>query len=352
MTKPRSRWTWLLTLMLTLATGALLAPTAGPTAAAADRTPRTTGQGDRLADAFRPTKCLKAGKNPRSGMLSNGCRYTARGIPTKGVYVGAAHGSNSDPTRLERSIGSRLGVRRTYFTADQVRSAVRTARQDLRKNRLPWVSFKLPHSWSAMASGAGDRWARNLSKRLKKLRGPVWVAFHHEPEGDGNLQDWRRMQERLIPIVRKTAPNVAFTIVVTGWHQFYGDDEYSLRQIWPRRGHVDVAGFDVYQQYGVVKDGRSTTSWTDFSEYFRQIARWARSKDVAWGLAETGVTGTAADARPDIIPNTVKLMKRHGGVAYSYFDTTLNSVADWTLRAGPKRDGFARAADRAPRMRG
>lgn len=303
----------------------------------------------RTADRLRvddlriaPVRCDAAG----------GCRdFSARGIPSNGVLVGAAHGSNSDPAGLERSIDGRLGVRRTYYTADGVASAVRTAREDLAKGRLPWLSFKLPYGWSDMAAGDGDGWARNLASRLAELDGPVWVAFHHEPEGDGDIQQWRKMQERLAPIVRSTAPNVAFTVIVTGWHQFYGDDEYALSEIWPRNTKVDVAGFDIYQQYGVVKDGRTTTSWTDFSAYFSQIADWAARADVAWALGETGVTGAAAEARPAIIPDTVELMEKHGGIAYSYFDTTLNSIADWTLSTGPKREGFEDALSGSPRLR-
>lgn len=285
-----------------------------------------------------------------AGTLTNGCAHSARGIPSRGVFVGAAHGSNSDPSGLERALGDRLGVRRTYYTADGVSGAVSTAREDLAKGRLPWLSFKLPRSWSDMVAGEGDDWARGLARRLAGLDGPVWVAFHHEPEGDGDIQLWRRMQERLAPIVRRAAPNVAFTVIVTGWHQFYGDDEYSLDRIWPRDTKIDVAGFDIYQQYGVVKDGRTTTSWTDFSAYFDQIARWARAEGVAWGLGETGVTDAAARARPAIIPDTVELMRSYGGVAYSYFDTTLNSVADWTLNPGPKREGFGEAVAAAPRL--
>lgn len=326
---------------------------ADSTLALAVRAPRfSTADRLRVDDLRIARQACRArpGDETTSGTLTNGCRYSARGIPSSGTLVGAAHGSNSDPSDLERTIGGRLGVRRTYYTADGVAKAVDTAREDLAKGRLPWLSFKLPHGWSDMAAGAGDAWARNLARDLAELDGPVWVAFHHEPEGDGDIQQWRRMQERLAPIVRSTAPNVAFTVIVTGWHQFYGDEEYSLSRIWPRDTKIDVAGFDIYQQYGVVKDGRTTTSWTDFSEYFRQIETWAETADVAWALGETGVTGAAAKARPSIIPDAVELMEAYGGVAYSYFDTTLNSIADWTLSAGPKREGFEEALSESPRL--
>lgn len=288
--------------------------------------------------------------DPVAGRLTNGCTHTARGIPSCNAYVGAAHGSNSDPTALEDKLGGQLGVRRTYYTATGVAKAVSTARGDLAVGRLPWISFKLPHSWADMAAGAGDAWARDLARQLAALDGPVWVAFHHEPEGDGDIQQWRRMQERLAPLVRGAAPNVAFTVIVTGWNQFYGDPAYSLGQIWPRGVTVDVAGFDIYQQYGVVKDGRTTTKWTDFAAYFQKIDAWARTVGVDWALGETGVTAQAVSARPTVIADTVRLLVSYGGIGYSYFDTTLNSVADWSLSTAAKVEGFRKALAGAPTL--
>jgi len=284
------------------------------------------------------------------GLLSNGCSYTVQGLPECGVYVGAAHGSNTDPTTMEGQLGGNLGVRRTYFTGTGVTKAVDVARADIAAGRLPWISFKLPYSWGEMAAGAGDAWARDLTSRLAALDGPVWIAFHHEPEGDGDIQQWRRMQERLAPIVQAAGPNLAFTVIVTGWHQFYGAAEYRLSEIWPRGVKVDVAGFDIYQQYGVVKDGQTTTKWTDFSEYFRQISAWAATVGVDWGLAETGVTDRAAVDHPSEIPDTVDLMGRYGGIAYTYFDTTLNSVAPWDLSPAGKFESFKKALTPSPTM--
>lgn len=288
-----------------------------------------------------------------AGQLSNGCGRTKRGIPTcsGSTYVGAAHGSNTDPATLEKQVGGRLGVRRTYYTSTGVDKAVKTAQADLAAGRLPWISFKLPYSWSDMVAGRGDAWAKDIARKLSALNGPVWVAFHHEPEGDGDIQLWRKMQERLAPIVRSNASNVAFTVVMTGWNEFFGETKYRLSEIWPRGVKIDVAGFDIYQQYGVVKNGKTTTKWTSFADYYNRISTWARSAGVAWGLAETGVTDTAAAARPSEISDAVNLMEQYGGIAYSYFDSALNSVAPWVLGTDAKRKAFARALADSPTLR-
>ena len=286
-----------------------------------------------------------------STSTSAGCTLSSRGIPSCGTFVGAAHGSNTDPTTLEKDLGHKLAVHRTYYTSTGVASAVKNATADLAAGRLPWISFKLPYNWTDMANGKGDAWAKDLAQRLGALNGPVWVAFHHEPEGDGDIQEWRRMQEHLAPLVRNTAPNLAYTVILTGWNEFYsGDPKMTLDQIWPRNVKIDVAGFDIYQNYGVVKNGVTATKWTNFEAYYQKISAWARLHNVAWGLGETGVTDKAIAARPTEIANDVTLMQNYGGIAYSYFDSALNSVAPWTLNAA-KKTAFAKVLAASPTIR-
>ena len=287
-----------------------------------------------------PTQDPDPEPDPEVGTLSNGCAYSARGIPECGAYLGQTYGSNSDPSGFEDDMGRRLGIRRTFWTGDKVESAVRTARTDLAEGRLPWISFKLPHSWAEMASGEGDAWARDLAQRLDELDGPVWVAFHHEPETDGPMDDWTRMQERLGPIMRNNADNVAFTVIVTGWHQFYGEDQYSLQNIWPSGVKVDVAGFDIYNRLG--QDGNTKATDLDGS-YFSKIEPWAKQQGLVWGLAETGFSDKAAEVDPDWIRRTYKELEDRGGVAFAYFNTTLNSAAPWDLGTEVKLDAWREA---------
>ena len=281
--------------------------------------------------------------------LSNGCDYSPRGIPGCGAYVGAAVGGNDDPSGLEEEVG-RLGVRRTYWSADEADEAVATARADLARGRLPWVSFKLQVPWEEAAAGARDEWASGLAADLADLPGPVWVALHHEPEGDGDVAVWRAVQERLGPVLRDGAPNVAFTVVLTGWNQVNGPPELGLDRIWPRTT-VDVAGFDVYQPYGVERDGGTVDEVTDLTgEYFVPFSAWARENGVRWALAETGATDAAARDRPRLLGDTYDSLVDAGGVAFTYFDSPLNSIADWTLGTPEKQEQFADVLGRAPRL--
>jgi hypothetical protein len=282
-------------------------------------------------------------------VLSNGCDYSERGIPRCGVLVGAAYGGNTDPLAWEQSMGHPLGVHRTYWASEDVLTAVTVARDDLAHQRLPWLSFKMPGSWEAMRDGAGDAWARNLAQQLSTLDGPVWVAFHHEPEGDGDIEAWTGMQERLAPIVRAAAPNVAFSVILTGWHQLHGWPRYSLDSIWPDT-QIDLVGFDVYNKYGVVKNGVRVNDFTDFErDYFSAFSRFAKAHGVAWGLAETGQTDRSAVVEPNWTLRTYLSVMKYGGIAFSYYNSTLNSVAPWRLDI-EKGEEFARVLRTTPTL--
>jgi hypothetical protein len=263
--------------------------------------------------------------------------------------VGAAHGANSDPVSLENEAGRSLGVRRTFWTGSQVDSAVRTARADVNRGRVPWISFKMPMSWADMASGKGDAWARDLVQKLSTVGGPVWLAFHHEPEGEGNLDEWRAMQERLAPIVHRLAPNVAYTVILTGWNQLYGNAAYSFDRIWPRGVKIDIAGFDLYNEYGVTKRGRYDTRWPCMAcYYYRPLQAWAAAHDVRWGIAEFGWTNEAARLHPDWLQTTYDEVANAGGVAFSYFNTTLHSNGSWSMEDPQKRRLFTDILRQSP----
>jgi hypothetical protein len=305
----------------------------GQRGAKASVTVTTSNEGD--------TPPPPTGTEGTPGTLTNGCTYDQRGIPTCGAYLGAAYGANADPTAWERNMGAHLGLHRTYYAGGGVDRAVRTAAADLAVGRLPWISFKLPKSWPAMADGQGDAWVRDLTTRLSKLNGPVWVAFHHEPEGDGDIAAWTRMQAHLAPLVHSLAPNVAYTIILTGYHQLFGAAQYHLDSLWPKNTAIDMVGFDVYNKYGVTRDGvRSMTPTDMVGKYFTPISTWAKAHNVAWGLGETGFTDEAAAVDPQWVTRTYDQMQKYGGVAFAYFNTNLNSVANWSLTTTLKQNAF------------
>lgn len=289
-----------------------------------------------------------ASSNAAAPTLTNGCAVSARGIPSCGAYVGGAYGGNADVAPWEKSMGKTIGVRRTYWGSGSVASAVKSATADAAKRRVPWMSFKAPYSWADMAAGRGDAWAKDLATRMKSVGGPVWVAVDHEPENDGgDIQKWKAMQARIAPIMRAAAPNLGFSIILMGYHEFQGDKKYAMSAIWPKTT-VDVAGFDIYEKYGHL--GRTT--WKDFvNNYFVPIQAWSKTTGVKWGLAETGYNDAAAAKNPSWMKNTYNDMVSYGGIAFSYFNTKLNSTTNWTLSTTAKLSAFAAINKAAPTLR-
>jgi hypothetical protein len=276
-----------------------------------------------------------------------GCVGQPQGIPSAGPYVGAAVSGDASLSGVEQSAGRQLAIHRTYFLADQVDAAIKSVKADLAAGRLPWISFKLPYSWADMAAGRGDAWTINLADRLATVGGPVWLAFHHEPEGDGNMQDWKRMQQHLAPIIHARTNNVAYTIILIAWNSFFGPDaSQHLDQVYPGSQYVDILGMDVYNEYGA-KAGKKTL---DPMEYFRPIGAFARAHDVKWAVAETGYTKQAASVDPHWLQSAYADMKAEGGVALTYFDSSLNSIADWTLDDRVRADAFRGLLASSPRI--
>ncbi|MCR6688022.1 carbohydrate-binding protein CenC [Cellulomonas sp.] len=299
-----------------------------------------------------PTPDPTPDPTPTGGRLTNDCTYSLRGMPECGVLFGAAVGSNTDPASFESQLGGNLGVRRTYWGASNSNSSVRVAADDVANRRVPWLSYKLPYSWAEMADGKGDAWAVDLIRQLDEVDGPVWVAFHHEPENDGDIREWVSMQRHLAPLVHRNSDNVAMTMVVTGWHQLYGESQYSLDNIWPGDGLVDLIGFDIYNQYGVVKDGKTNTKGTDLADsYYPQISAFAKKHGVEWGLGETGFTDRAAQDDPQWLQRTYQQTKAWGGSAIAYFNTPLNSIGSWVITTPSKTDLFADVLKASPTLR-
>ena len=281
--------------------------------------------------------------------MTNGCAVSARGIPSCGAYVGAAYGGNADLAPWEKTLGKTLGVHRTYWGSSSVASAVKSATADAAKKRVPWMSFKAPYSWKDMAAGKGDAWAKDLATRMKSTGGPVWVAVHHEPENDGgDIQQWKAMQNRIGPIMRAAAPNLGFSVILMGYHEFHGAAKYSMANIWPKTT-VDIAGFDIYETYG----HKGSTTWKAFDEnYFKPLQAWSKTSGVKWGLAETGYTDAAAAKKSTWMKSTVyDGMVARGGVAMSYFNTNLNSTTNWALSTSAKKTAFAAVNKAAPILR-
>lgn len=296
-------------------------PTPTPTTSTPAPSPTTS------TPAPSPTTSTPA---PAPAPTGSSCVSNPMGIPSSGAIVGSSAGGTQSMSGLEGEVG-RLAEHRTYWSADQVASAVSAAASDLAAGRLPWISFKTPYAWADMAAGKGDTWATDIASRLAALNGPVWVAFWHEPENDtaseGSMADWTAMQAHLAPIVHRVAGNVAYTMILMGWNSMFGPAEDQLVNNWPGDGKIDVIGLDLYNSYGA----KSGAGQLDFMKYFDKISAFATAHHSHWALGETGYTSAAQQNYPTYLQDFYAGLVKDGGIAMSYFDSSYNSIADWTL---------------------
>jgi hypothetical protein len=281
----------------------------------------------------------------------SGCVGNQMGLPAAGkAYLGSAVGGTSNQDQREAALGETLPINRNYFSGHQVDRAVNVARDDLAAGRLPWISFKLPYSWAAMASGQGDAWTASVVDKLAALNGPVWLAFHHEPEGDGPIKDWTAMQRHLASIVHARSNNVAYTVIYTSWDAFGGDPQYQLNNTWPGDQYVDLLALDMYNNYGAVRNGVLGTRMLDPMKYMGPVSQFAQAHGVRWGVAEMGYTRQASDVDPKWLHGAFNDLVAHGGVGLAYFDSSVNSVADWTLDYAPKFQNYKSLMPQSTRL--
>jgi hypothetical protein len=302
------------------ATATVTTTLVGPTATA---TVTTTVSGPTAATSSATASATSPSSNPTSTSPAGGS--------ASAPYVGAAIQGNGDPSAMEAEAGRPLGLHRTYWNYSNIDSSIRSATADAKAGRVPWLSYKLPVSWADAAAGKVDAQTKDLAAKLATVPGPVWVAIHHEPEGDGNMQDWVAVQRRLLPLLH-AAPNVRTSIILIAWDTFEsGNASYSLDALWPGN-MVDILGFDAYNRYGDAN--HIGKGWTEMKHYYDEIAPAAKKRGVDWAIAETGYTDEAAAKDADWLTRAYDDMANRTdlpGIGLSYFNSTANSVGSWPL---------------------
>ena len=273
------------------------------------------------------------------------------GDPKPGfVRWGAAIDGNADPAYHESPAGHIMGLRRTFWGGSSSHtgasgSLVNTARGDLAKGRLPWVSFKpfTGSNWDTIGKGQYDSQIDTLLRALGGLTGPVWLTFNHEPENDnfasgspsyGGAPTWRAAQSRIISRLRSlqsqgVARNVAFSTILMAWTF----DSRSGRN--PADWWVPGADF-----YGVDHYIESTSATMLDTRMWQPTRNFYLAKGVPMAVGEWGNRGTDAGAAADMQQFYDHAIQSGGTpsriVGLSYFDSGLNSATgSWELQGEP-----------------
>lgn len=221
------------------------------------------------------------------------------GQPLPGTLLWGAAVQGDDPAvHHEDPAGPVLGLHRTFHQwLDRDTSMVQTAADDLAAGRLPWVSIKTP-SWQAMASGGHDDEIDAMLTALDALRGPVWLAVHHEPEGGGaggNVPD----------DPGGPAAHVAMNRQVRARMDALGVDNVALAPILMAYTWVDSSGRNPDEWWGDgVYDFLGVDIYTDEATFdirldtMREILDWASARGVDVGIGEWGVDNRTSEGPP------------------------------------------------------
>jgi hypothetical protein len=149
-------------------------------------------------------------------------------------------------------VGSGLQARRLFFTGFD--ASLGKATEACNAGLYPVMSFKTGgYTWAQVAAGAADADLRSLATRLAALSCNVFVAIHHEPEGDGAAADWSAMAVHALPILGGAiGGKVKVGVIGNGWWWSAEARGYTDAEIaaWITPGVIavsDVVAGDTYQ---------------------------------------------------------------------------------------------------------
>lgn len=146
-----------------------------------------------------------------------------------------------------KEVGPGLQARRLFYTS--FTASLSNATAAVKAGQLPVCSWKVP-SWSGVASGQYDAELIALGKRLAALGGPVAVALHHEPAGDGTPAAWAAMQTHALPLLRQ-GPTIQTSVIGNGWwfNTKGGLSDAEINAYIPAsvKAVADVVAADTYQ---------------------------------------------------------------------------------------------------------
>ncbi len=233
------------------------------------------------------------------------------------------------------------GVHHEYYqpTADGLAKAEAMMTWDAANGMLSWPTWKLPATWGACSTGAGDAFFKQLNALFKKLGNPAMCTLHHEPENDqftngatgtqrpGYLpSDYVNMYERAKPIIQSGIDFVAFgPILMHGGvlgTSFGGN--WTPTKLGFNKGNADFFGVDSYVN-------KMQAVQPDEGPTLHACALAIAPTGLRPALAEYGYSDTSYAGNPGSISRSGQSCADDGYITDIYFDSLANSVKDWRL---------------------
>jgi hypothetical protein len=264
------------------------------------------------------------------------------------VRWGAAYGGNTAPGN---HYGGPLEVRRTYFSATNQAGALTIAKGDCAAGTIPWLSFKT-NGWARTAAGTDDAVIDKFLKDADAIGKPIWLTYHHEPEGSGNygtdegtptdtssIDNWKKMQRHIRDRIKATGvKNIAFASCLMAW---------TWEPASNRKPDLWTSGMDgVWDFFGVdMYDEKLPPLGLDGYNMWKNFKADMKAKGWKYALGEWGITHFTDKALTTPLPDATQkanIRREYNAfkadplnVGACYFDTDLNSSTTqqggWTL---------------------
>lgn len=202
---------------------------------------------------------------------------------------------------LEQKVGRTFAIDRHYYSfyVDLPTPYEVWTTED---GRIPYVSWqarrdrKSPISWSRIASGSHDHHIRRNARRLRSWGRPIYLVFHHEPDGspiNGTSRAYKRAYRRIRSIFNDVGvPNVTWviTLMASTFHQ-----GHEGRWLPKDTAKYDLVGVDGYNRFPCSKQ----LPWRSFETIFAPARKAAiqRNKKLfvgEWASVEQNACGYAA----------------------------------------------------------
>jgi hypothetical protein len=190
---------------------------------------------------------------------------------------------------FEELIGRKMAINRVYYTWDE---QFPTIHEEWLKaeGRIPLLSWKTSAGdvpivqWTDVASGMYDATIDARAEDIKAYGGPILFIFHHEPETEGEPEDfiaaYQHIQDRFraagVTNVSYVWTLLAYTFRAERADQWYPGDDY-----------VDIVGADGYNWFGCLPGG-AEDEWMSFAEVFGAFHDFGVAHDKPMIIAEYG----------------------------------------------------------------
>jgi hypothetical protein len=279
-----------------------------------------------LVGASALTACSGSGSSPPRPDVTP-TTLPASHFPRDRIFYGAS----SPVARLsafEQRLGETLPCYRSFFGAGEAAELQERVRNDAQMARLSITSIKTPGKWAETA--ANKPWIEGLLGPLGDVSSPVFLAVHHEPEGDpqfGSPDDYKHLQLTMMESASTIAPSVTIVPILGSW----SFDERTNRT--PSEWNVPEAavyGIDLYNPWSPY-NGKA---WVPFIDKLELAAEEAAGRPILVGeygcRSDPAMPGRAAGWMRDAFTSALE----SDVVAMAYFNSAQNSPdGTWELDA-------------------